>query len=433
MCRRLLALAGILLLCGQARAQLGVPALRLPGGLLNAPLGDVTRLQGNDPLDSQQPEQLRRARVRELLRRYPRLIEADPAGAPIVRGELLLFDPSDALLDRARAAGFELRRQRTLDALGARLVVLGAPSGVATAQARERLRAFEPSADFNHLYLQSAGVPVPSAAVQPLAAATADASAPSPTAARVGLIDDGVDTRHAVFEGVRIEQHGCAIPAAPGAHGTAVASLLVGHLAQFHGAAAGAQLYAADVYCGSPTGGATDAIVDALAWLARERVAVINVSLVGPANAMLERAVQSLIARGHVIVAAVGNDGPAAPPLYPAAYPQVVGVTAVDARRHVLLEAERGPQVTFAAPGADMAAARTPRGFRSVRGTSFAAPLVAGVLALQLPVPDPQAARVAITQLAARAIDLGSPGRDPVYGFGLVAAELRPAPALASR
>lgn len=71
------------------------------------------------------------------------------------------------------------------------------------------------------------------------------------------------------------------------------------------------------MYCGSPTGGSVDALAAAFSWLVDERVAVINVSLVGAKNAMLERIVGSLIERGYLIVAAVGNDGPAAPPLYP--------------------------------------------------------------------------------------------------------------------
>ena len=116
----------------------------------------------------------------------------------------------------------------------------------------------------------------------------------------------------------------------------------------------------------------------------REKVPVINVSLVGPPNRVLEGVVQRVIAGGHIVVAAVGNDGPAAAPLYPAAWPGVVGVTGVDARRRVLVEAERGAQVKFAAPGAQMAAAKSPSGYTLVRGTSFAAPIVAGLLALNL-------------------------------------------------
>ncbi len=169
---------------------------------------------------------------------------------------------------------------------------------------------------------------------------------------------------------------------------------------------AGRELFAADVYCGLGTGGAVDAVVDAISWIARARVAVINVSLVGPPNTTLENVVKIAVARGFVIVAAVGNDGAAAPPLYPASYPGVIGVTGVDAREKVLLEACRGPQVDFAAPGADsMAAAMLSPGFAAVRGTSFAAPIVAGLLAAQLSNRVPRARRKP-SQLAQQAVDL---------------------------
>jgi subtilisin family serine protease len=206
---------------------------------------------------------------------------------------------------------------------------------------------------------------------------------------------------------------------------------MVGRSARFGGAAPGAALYAVDIYCGKPTGGAVDAIAAALAWLVAQHVRVINVSLVGPPNALLQRVVARVVAQGFLIVAAVGNDGPAAPPLYPAAYPGVVGVTAVDPHRRVIFEAERGPQVMFAAPGADIPAATVTDGFAAVRGTSFAAPLVAGLLAARLktdPSPDPvTAAQAAVAALAQAAIHLGSSGRNTVFGYGLVGADL-PAP-----
>ena len=247
---------------------------------------------------------------------------------------------------------------------------------------------------------------------------------------KVGLIDGGVDISHDVFRDIVIHQHGCSGAPVPAAHGTAVASLMIGRSPRFHGAAPGSELYAADVYCGLPTGGAVDAVADALAWLVRERVPVINVSLVGPPNVMLENVVRLVIARGHVVVAAVGNDGPAAPPLYPASYPDVVGVTGVDAHQRVLLEACRGRQVKFSAPGADMSAANPAQSYVVVRGTSFASPIVAGLLAEALREPDKAAAQRAVADLAAHAIDLGAPGPDPVYGFGLVGGDLRPELAL---
>ena len=65
-----------------------------------------------------------------------------------------------------------------------------------------------------------------------------------------------------------------------------------------------------------------------------------------------------------------------------------------------------------------------------VRGTSFAAPIVAGLLVAQLHGPDKDAAVRAVADLASHAIDLGARGPDPVYGYGLVGGDLGPAPRL---
>ena len=137
----------------------------------------------------------------------------------------------------------------------------------------------------------------------------------------------------------------------------------------------------ADVYGGNRAAGSATAVTRALGWLAGKRPSVINISLVGPANRVVARAISALQARGITIVAAVGNDGPAAPPQYPASYAGVVAVTGVDGKGRALLEAGRAAHLDFAAPGADMAAALPGRGYSRVRGTSFAAPLVAARLA----------------------------------------------------
>ena len=270
-------------------------------------------------------------------------------------------------------------------------------------------------------------------AVVYLPAASSDTPAPQAIGAgpsgqplpRVGLIDSGIDETHPVFHDARIHPWGCGGRVFGSAHGTAVASLLVGHSARFHGVLDRADLYAADVYCNAPAGGAVDALAAAFAWLAEQRIAVINISLVGPDNAALAQIVRALTSRGYVLVAAVGNDGPAAPPLYPASYPHVVGVTAVDAHRRVLIEAARGNQVMFAAPGADMAAADVGAKYSPIRGTSFAAPIVAALLAQSVSAPDLVKSNAAIESLAKSAIDLGPPGRDLTYGYGLVGADYR--------
>ena len=82
--------------------------------------------------------------------------------------------------------------------------------------------------------------------------------------------------------------------------------------------------------------------------------------------------------------------------------------------------------MSFAAPGADLAAASLGEArFEAVRGTSYAAPLVAGMLAALLQRPDLEAAAKAVAALSAQAIDLGSTGRDTLYGWGLVGDALR--------
>ena len=95
---------------------------------------------------------------------------------------------------------------------------------------------------------------------------------------------------------------------------------------------------------------------------------------------LVQRAIQIVQSRGIQVVAAVGNDGPAAPPQYPASYPGVIAVTAVDAGGRALPEAGKATHLDFAAPGADMAAALPGSGYTRVRGTSFAAPLAAARL-----------------------------------------------------
>jgi subtilisin family serine protease len=428
---KFLSLCLLLGVAGSAYGQI-LPPVQLPTvpGLptdeLNRTVNDT--LRGADP---QRLREVRRLRIRELLRANRAGLESDPRGAPILRSEVVALSPAAEALERARAEGFGVGRTRALEGLDATIVVLQAPAGMSTRRALQRLRQLDPGGiyDFNHVYLGS-GVVADGAGEGP----TANAAQASTTAkgTRVGLIDGGVQRSHPVFRDVSIREHGCAGSSVPSAHGTAVASLLVGHADHFSGAAVGAELYAADVYCGLATGGAIDAIADAFAWLSRERVPVINISLVGPANGLLEQVIRLVTARGHIVVAAVGNDGPGAPPLYPAAYPAVVAVTGVDVRRRVLIEACRGKHVDFAAPGADMAAAGLDAEFALVRGTSFAAPIAAGLFARQLLELDRARADSAVAALTSQAEDLGPRGPDKVYGNGLVGDTLRPSAGLAT-
>jgi hypothetical protein len=416
-----------------ATAQVRLPTIPLPALPLQTLPQTLDQVQSRS-LD--QLSELRHLQIGRLIRANPRIVDADPNGEPVVRNEILGLGPTDAALDHARSLGFIVDREQTIGGMNVRLLVFRAPQGMSTKKALRTLRDADPggSYDYNHIYsgggaLSRGGRESADMTDQDAPSSARAATKPSQSRVRIGLLDSGVDVTHPVFRESVVHAWGCGNHAVPAAHGTAVASLLIGRSEVFHGVHPDADLYAADVYCGRPTGGAVDTLVAAFGWLVQERVPVINVSLVGPKNAMLEKVIGDLIAGGYIIVAAVGNDGPAAPPLYPASYQHVVGVTAVDAHRHVLIEAARGPQVMFASPGADLAAAGSDHAYAAVRGTSFAAPFVAALLASGLTAPNAADAAAAIDALAKTAVDLGPSGRDLTYGFGLVGADYRIDPA----
>lgn len=429
--KRLLSAAALTLLPVWACAQLRLPSLpslpslpptNLPG------TSQLTQQIRRDVAQGSDLVQYRRKRIADILSQRAALVEADPAGEAIVRGELVVSAPSAGLLDIARADGFTIVRERRLEELDLQIVTLRAPVGWDTPRALARLRQIDPQAavDFNHLYLESGDVAAPEAS-RPRAAVPAASAAAGPL--KIGLIDGGVETDHAALKGASIHAWGCNSTKVPSAHGTAVASLLVGRADKFRSAAPQASLYAANVYCNDPVGGNVEAVAAALAWLLSEQVPVVNISLVGPPNRLLEAVVKKATGKGMLLVAAVGNDGPASPPLYPAAYPEVIAVTGVDAQGKVLPEACRGPHVAFAAPGSQMAVASGgTSGFTVARGTSFASSIVAGLLAASVRPGDAGSAQLAVGALARIAIHAGAPGRDAIYGWGVVGRELRTEP-----
>ena len=318
---------------------------------------------------------IRKARLAALIRATRGTLDRDNEGQPVRRGELVVTDPDPASLALAQRAGFTITRDEQATELSIRMVTLALPKGMDVREGLKALRKAAPAlqADYNHIY-EPAG-----AALLP-ATTAALAAAPVRPGTRIAMIDGGIAS-HPSLARAGIEQRGFAGPAQPTGHGTAVGSLLVGDQGPFRGAARGAQLFVGDVYGGNPAAGSATAIVRALAWAASKKPSVINISLVGPSNRTLSKAVDALRARGIALVAAVGNDGPAAPPQYPASYPGVVAVTGVDGNNRALREAGRASHLDFAAPGAELAAALPGKGYTEVRGTSFAAPFVAARLA----------------------------------------------------
>src|ERR1700687_2870534 len=128
---RLGALTLLLLIASAAGAQVGLPSARLPQvpgvTLPNLPAAGgppaihkcAARLAGQ--VDARRLRELRVLRIRELLRRHRDVLEADPHGAPIVRGEVLALSPSAAALQAAGGAGFSVVREYLFAALGSRV------------------------------------------------------------------------------------------------------------------------------------------------------------------------------------------------------------------------------------------------------------------------------------------------------------------------
>lgn len=326
--------------------------------------------------DAETLARIRRLRHEMLILANKNSLDRDAFGQPVRRSELVAVDPDPANLSAAIRAGFRLMGDERPAGLGIRIVTLACPKGLNVRDGLKRLRKAAPGlqADYNHVYEPAGGALLPVAGVRLATHATVRPGT------RIAMIDGGVAS-HPSLARASVEQRGFAGPAQPTGHGTAVGSLLVGTQGPFNGAARGAQLFVGDVYGGNPAAGSATIVVRALAWAASKQPRVINISLVGPQNRMLERAIAVLRARGISVVAAVGNDGPAAPPQYPASYPGVIAVTGVDGNDRALREAGIASHLDFAAPGADLVAALPGNGFTPVRGTSFAAPFVAARLA----------------------------------------------------
>lgn len=141
-------------------------------------------------------------------------------------------------------------------------------------------------------------------------------------------------------------------------------------------------------------------------------------SLAGPDNPVLASVIKQLDEKGVQIIAAVGNEGPASLPLYPAAYPETLGITAVDKNHAIYRWANQGSYVDFASYGVSVDAAH-PKG-DTVRqtGTSMAAPRATALYACFLRAEKER--KGALIKLQHLAVDAGEPGRDSIFGFGVL-------------
>lgn len=326
------------------------------------------------------------------------------------KGEILGINLSAASLDVASGLGFVRIHRRSLGSLAITIDVFSLPSETGLA---EGLTILNHADEDGHYELNTIFDPTQALGATPLTEELASHKVYGNGAFTVGIIDTGINVEHPSLEHSLIDQQnfGRNDMSVARDHGTAVASILAKYGQPL--------LKAADVFSGEAGYSDAEGIVRALDWMAQENVGVINMSLAGPDNFLVNLAVRNLLSRGHIIVAAVGNEGPEGSAQYPAAYPDVIGVTAVNQAGEIYQQANRGSYVDVSAHGVDIDAASL-TGFEAYSGTSFAVPVISAWLAPQLMHPDLQSATDAWIALQRDAQDLGSPGFDATFGHGLL-------------
>ena len=237
----------------------------------------------------------------------------------------------------------------------------------------------------------------------------------------VAVIDTGIDRTHPeIASAIAASFDAIGAQEPPDAHGTAIAGAIVAH-GRLVGVAPGARLLAIRAFstAGPDAEATTTTIVRSIEWAVAHGARVINMSFAGARDPVIGRALAAARARGIVLIAAAGNAGPSSPPLYPAADPNVIAVSATDVDDKLLDVANRGGHIALAAPGVDVLLPAPRARYQLATGTSFAAAHVAGIAALMLaknPRLTPDEVRA---ELVATARDLGPKGRDDMFGAGL--------------
>lgn len=236
----------------------------------------------------------------------------------------------------------------------------------------------------------------------------------------VAVIDSGIDARHPELAN-SIADNFDALGSAEGphVHGTGIAGAIVAH-AKLMGSAPEARIIAIRAFGGTTAGAESSSyiILRSLNYAAEHGAQIVNMSFAGPKDAVIERAIAATAARGLVMIAAAGNAGAKSPPLYPAANPNVIAVSATDQQDKLFTASNRGNYIAVAAPGVDIFLPAPDGKYQMTSGTSFSAAYVSGVAALLLErnyALKPEALRMTLTKTAR---DLGSPGRDDLFGDG---------------
>jgi len=348
----------------------------------------------------------------------------DPANQ-FEEGELLIANAPAGFSDKVRSMGYRIIEQTKLDGLNISMTIVRIPRGKTVPEASRELSARFPGAtiDANHVFEAQAKGQNARAAM-----GWKPANSACGRGVRLGMIDSGVDTRHAALKGQNVKFvsfHSKGRKPGPKTHGTAIATMLVGK-SNWGGLLPGAKLYAASMFETKKNGskvGSGRGLLKSLNWLAKSKVHAVNLSVAGTDNKILRMAFEAARKQGMVLVAAAGNWGRADKPAYPAAYKHVVAITAVNDKKLVYRRANTGSYIDFAAPGVKILTA-VPGGVKVMSGTSFASPYIAALLAAEIAYGGSRPISTFKKALKRKAVDLGKKGKDKIFGYGFV--RLRP-------
>jgi minor extracellular protease Epr len=242
---------------------------------------------------------------------------------------------------------------------------------------------------------------------------------------RIGMVDSAIEQNHPAFNDANITAKSflSGNVKSPTLHGTAIAGVLVGKVDNQAALLTGAHLYSGEVFYRQSDyaqGATLNAMIEAINWLIEEHVSVINMSLAGPDNAILKAVINAALEQGVFIIAAAGNEGPAAAAVFPAGYQDVIAVSAIDQNQQPYRWSNQGSHIDYAALGVNVLTAQSQDRTGRESGTSMAAPVVAAALAcIVASVPEFSRSQI-MSALAAKAIDLGPIGKDPIFGLGAI-------------
>jgi hypothetical protein len=242
---------------------------------------------------------------------------------------------------------------------------------------------------------------------------------------KIAVIDSGIDREHRDLKGAVGEAFDATgtKDAKPDVHGTAIAGIIRAR-GLVSGVAPDATLLAARAFFAVPRRELPEStsfiVLRALDWSVQRGAQVINLSFSGARDQVIERALAAAARRNVILVAAAGNGGPKAAPAYPAAYPEVIAVTAHDSADRLYEHANHGAYISVAAPGVDILVPALKNGHMFMSGTSMAAAYVSGIMALMLERAPQLRPEDALRVLAETAEDLGRSGRDESFGAGRV-------------